>query len=522
MSEEIEQHISDRFEIIKKLGKGAYGIVWKAKDKKTNKTVALKKIYDAFQNATDAQRTYREVMYLQHLNGHENIVRLFSILRATNNKDLYLAFELMETDLHVVIRAKILKHIHKKFILYQLFKALKYLHSAGLVHRDLKPSNMLINSDCVMKLADFGLARSVLRTEADEPPIVSDYIATRWYRAPEIVLGSKGYDKAVDMWSAGCILAELLLEKVLFAGKSSLNQVELFVRLLGRPNESEIKAMKISNNNSLMNRCEGKKKKYISELFKNCEEEAVDLIRKLLVYDPQKRISVEEALQHPFFSQFHNPKEEIVCPKEIVIPINDNEKLSLKVYRDAIYKNISLHIKKQNDVLKAVNFTSRNKNKAELKARSKVNKKKELKTSTKTIKENYKKSSKSLGIKTKQSFKGVERENKYKRNPLFKKKTKSEDHKKKKKRLFSTSTKFGKKVQISKSNVYANQLKCKNLLVSGKVSKEKGFFKKKRENSQSQKQIKKTYGKQRDKYNFQHPFKSSTHFILDKKVVKRF
>lgn len=129
----------------------------------------------------------------------------------------------METDLHVVIRAGILKSIHKKFILYQLFKALYYLHSAELVHRDLKPSNMLINSNCVMKLADFGLARSVASNELGESPIVSDYIATRWYRAPEILLGSQSYCKSVDMWSAGCILGETLIGEVMFAGKSSLN-----------------------------------------------------------------------------------------------------------------------------------------------------------------------------------------------------------------------------------------------------------------------------------------------------------
>lgn len=162
-------------------------------------------------------------MYLQHLNGHENIIRLLSIVRAQNNKDLYLVFDIMETDLHIIIRARILKPIHKKFIIYQLFKALKYLHSADLIHRDLKPSNMFMNSDCIMKLGDFGLARSISENSTGEQPIVSDYIATRWYRAPEILLGSQRYDKSVDMWSAGCILAEILVETTVFPGKSSLN-----------------------------------------------------------------------------------------------------------------------------------------------------------------------------------------------------------------------------------------------------------------------------------------------------------
>lgn len=160
MSDKIEPHILRKFEIIQRLGKGAYGIVWKAIDKKYKRVVALKKVFDAFHNATDAQRTFREIMFLQELNGHENIIRLINIIKAENNKDIYLVFDYMETDLHAVIRAKILEKIHNKYIIYQLLKALKYMHSGDLIHRDLKPSNLLLNSECHMKVADFGLARS--------------------------------------------------------------------------------------------------------------------------------------------------------------------------------------------------------------------------------------------------------------------------------------------------------------------------------------------------------------------------
>merc|ERR1712070_1108143 len=120
---------------------------------------------------------------------HENIVQLQSVIKADNDRDLYLIFEFMETDLHAVIRANILEPVHKQYVMYQSFKALMYMHSAELVHRDMKPSNLLLNSECLMKVADFGLARSLLRggTEA-EPinPVLTDYVATRWYRAPEI------------------------------------------------------------------------------------------------------------------------------------------------------------------------------------------------------------------------------------------------------------------------------------------------------------------------------------------------
>ena len=129
----------------------------------------------------------------------------------------------METDLHAVIKANILEDIHKRYIIYQILKCLKYMHTAEMLHRDLKPSNILLNSDCIAKVADFGLARSISSKTEDSTPLLTDYVATRWYRAPEILLGSHKYCKAVDMWSIGCILAELLHGKPVFPGTSTLN-----------------------------------------------------------------------------------------------------------------------------------------------------------------------------------------------------------------------------------------------------------------------------------------------------------
>ena len=114
MSDEVDRHVQRKYEIVQKLGKGAYGIVWRATDKKSKEVVALKKIFDAFQNSTDAQRTYREIMFLQEMDGHEHIVRLTNVLKADNDRDIYLVFEYMETDLHAAIRANILQNIHKQ------------------------------------------------------------------------------------------------------------------------------------------------------------------------------------------------------------------------------------------------------------------------------------------------------------------------------------------------------------------------------------------------------------------------
>lgn len=161
MSEEIDRHVLRKYEVVQKLGKGAYGIVWRALDRKTKEVVALKKIFDAFQNSTDAQRTFREIMFLQEMAGHEHIVTLFNVMKADNDRDIYLIFEYMETDLHAAIRANILQDIHKQYITWQSLKALKFMHSAELLHRDMKPSNLLLNADCLMKVADFGLARSL-------------------------------------------------------------------------------------------------------------------------------------------------------------------------------------------------------------------------------------------------------------------------------------------------------------------------------------------------------------------------
>ena len=174
MSEEIDRHVQRRYDVIQKLGKGAYGIVWRALDKKSKEVVALKKIFDAFQNATDAQRTFREVMFLQEMRGHEHVVMLTNVLKADNDRDLYLVFEFMETDLHAAIRANILQDIHKQYIVWQTLKALKYMHSAELLHRDMKPSNLLLNSDCtpppVLRPIACGRVRRAAREHLQRAP----------------------------------------------------------------------------------------------------------------------------------------------------------------------------------------------------------------------------------------------------------------------------------------------------------------------------------------------------------------
>lgn len=344
--EDIEPHIYKKYEILERKGKGAYGIVWKAIERSKKKVVALKKVFDAFHNDTDAQRTFREIMLLQEFD-HENIIKLLNVIKAENNKDIYLVFEYMEIDLHHVNRSNILQDIHKVYIIYQIVKSLKYLHSAEIVHRDLKPANIMLDAECNVKVIDFGLARSIRSFDDDGAPVMTDYVATRWYRAPEIVLGSNQYTKAVDMWSVGCILGELIVGKAIFPGKSTINQVELIIKLLGKPSPEELQRVNAATDFGIIESMSAKKKYSFSQFFKGASKEALDFLRRTLIYDPAKRLSAEEALKHPFLSQFHNPEEETVCDKIIRLPISDTKKLNLREYREALYADI-LKKKKEN------------------------------------------------------------------------------------------------------------------------------------------------------------------------------
>ncbi|KAL6070901.1 Mitogen-activated protein kinase [Balamuthia mandrillaris] len=339
-NDEIDRHVLRKYEVGQKLGKGAYGIVWKATKKKTRQTVALKKIFDAFQNATDAQRTFREIMFLQELSDHENIIQLLDVMKAENDKDIYLIFEYMETDLHAVIRANILQDIHKQYIIYQLLKAIMYMHSGNVLHRDLKPSNILLNSDCLVKVADFGLARSVDLVSTEDSPVLTDYVATRWYRAPEILLGSTTYTKGVDLWSVGCIMAELFGAKPIFPGSSTMNQLDKIMEVTGRPSSEDIEGVKSPFAATILESLPPSTPKPLSSLYPKTSPEALDLLTKLLHFNPDKRITAEEALRHPFLAKFHKPEEEMLVGKTIVIPFDDNTKFSISDYRSTIYDDI--------------------------------------------------------------------------------------------------------------------------------------------------------------------------------------
>ena len=354
--DKVEDHIRRRFILQKKIGQGAYGVVFKSIDRKTKETVALKKLFGAFRDDTDSQRTFREVMLLQELNGHDNIIRLLNVIKAENDIDLYLIFDYMEADLFAVIRSNILQDIHKKFIIYQTLKALKFIHSADIIHRDLKPSNIFLNSDCHVKLGDFGLARTLNSGKQGLNGVITDYVATRWYRAPEMLLGSINYGKPIDMWSVGCILFELLVGRPLLPGKSTKEMIVFMFEVTGFPDRKEYDEVKeeceiqIEYDNLLSERI--RRRKTIKQLVSGyCNDPvAIDLLGKLLLFNPKKRLTAEEALEHPYVADFHNVEEEIVCDHKIRIPLDDNVKYGQEDYKRKLYDVVlqrKMEIRKQ-------------------------------------------------------------------------------------------------------------------------------------------------------------------------------
>lgn len=325
--------------------------------------VAIKKIPKTFNDLIDGKRVLREARILQYLRGHENVVRVHDLLfpRPSQTKetfkDLYIVSELLDTDLHLVLKSRQpLEEDHLRYIMYQLLKCLAYTHSSGAIHRDLKPGNMLLTGSCELKVCDFGLARggvpmrSVTSRPVDVPfdedlsstadaevggvMELTDYVITRYYRPPELLIMSN-YNHAVDMWSAGCIFAEIMLYRPLFPGRDYLSQLTMIAQntvLSGLPTRPE------DLDTFFTGGTEGRT--YLKDLMfrhqppsgaegdnplenvrlvlfgrdvgRRLSTNALDIVHKLLCFDPNQRLTALEALRHPFFASLYSPVDELV------------------------------------------------------------------------------------------------------------------------------------------------------------------------------------------------------------------
>ncbi|XP_071434792.1 mitogen-activated protein kinase 13 isoform X1 [Pithys albifrons albifrons] len=303
-------------------------------DKKTGEKVAIKKLCRPFQSEIFAKRAYRELMLLKHMQ-HENVIGLLDVFTSTASyqgfQDFYLVMPYMRTDLQ-----KIMGHEFSdekiQYLVYQMLKGLKYIHSAGIIHRDLKPSNLAVNEDCQLKILDFGLAR-----HADAE--MTGYVVTRWYRAPEVILNWMHYNQTVDIWSIGCIMAEMLTGKTLFKGKDYLDQLTQILKVTGHPGEDFLEKLEDKAAKSYIKSLPKIPKKDLSVLFPKANPQAVDLLEKMLQLDVEKRFTATEALAHPYFDQFRDVEEETEAQQSYDDSL-EHEKLSIDEWKKYIYKEI--------------------------------------------------------------------------------------------------------------------------------------------------------------------------------------
>lgn len=312
----------NNFKKLNKINEGTYGIVYKAKDEKTLEIVALKKIKmkeDRFEEEYGFPLTsLREINILLSCN-HPSIVNVKEVVvGGKNDNDVYMVMEHLEHDLRGIMDRKKepFSTSEVKCLMMQLLEGLKYLHTNWIIHRDLKPSNLLMNNSGELKICDFGMARQY------GSPIkpYTQMVVTQWYRPPELLLGAKEYSTAVDMWSVGCIMAELLSQKPLFPGKSELDQLQKIFAVLGTPSEAiwpgfssfpNAKAKFPTQPNNLL------RKKFPAISFVGGQilsERGFDLLNSLLTLDPEKRLTVEEALNHGWFHEVPLPKSKDFMP----------------------------------------------------------------------------------------------------------------------------------------------------------------------------------------------------------------
>lgn len=328
MGKKIVFNISSDFELKSLLGEGAYGVVCSAVHKPTGEVVAIKKI-EPFARPLFALRTLREIKILKQFS-HENIISIFDIQRPeafAQFNEVYIIQERMQTDLHRVIATQPLSDDHVQYFTYQVARALKMLHSRNVVHRDLKPSNLLVNANCDLKVCDFGLARIIDEPDKSGEDSISrgddasasasasamtEYVATRWYRAPEVMLTAARYSKAMDVWSLGCILAEMFLKRPLLPGRDYRQQLALILSVLGPPSPADLGTVESARARQYLLALPPPPRQDWAALFRGCNPRGVDLLGRMLVFDPSKRISAAEVLCHPYLATYHDAADEPV------------------------------------------------------------------------------------------------------------------------------------------------------------------------------------------------------------------
>lgn len=333
-----------RFTLLEPVGQGAYGVVCSANDHSSgeDEKVAIKKIESAFEHLTFAKRTLRELKILRHLH-HENLIdiRLVYLPGAKESfEDVYIVSELMETDLASVLKSpQPLSDDHCQFFFYQILRGLKYIHSADVVHRDLKPRNLLVNSNCDLKICDYGLARVKYPDEVFATCPMTEYVCTRWYRAPEVLCSWTDFGKPIDIWSVGCIFAEMLRRKPMFPGRNTQHQLQLIIGCLGNPGKDVLQRIPNDKCKKFIESLPASSARQLSADVPNACAAALDILAQLLHFNPEHRPIAEKCLEHKYIELLHCPEDEpLTEPLNVTDFEFERRKIDIEALREEIYQ----------------------------------------------------------------------------------------------------------------------------------------------------------------------------------------
>ncbi|AOA63642.1 Middle sporulation-specific mitogen-activated protein kinase [Komagataella phaffii CBS 7435] len=317
-------YLNSRYQVQQVLGKGSYGVVCSVLDLKSENPVplAVKKVSNIFTREVLLRRAIRELKLMKFFRGHRNIINLVNldIVYIKPYDGLYCFQELVDYDLARVIHSNVqFSEFHIQSFLYQILCGVKYIHSADVIHRDLKPGNILVTVLGNLKICDFGLARGINHqfmqgSSRPRDNAITNYVATRWYRAPELIFSRKEYGKAVDMWAVGCIFGELYGRKPLFIGDSQMSQIAEIVKVLGSPSKEVIMAY---GSHLAWDYFQPPKPQYRplkwAHVYPYASGSALDLLSSLVCWEAKRRLDVEAALSHEFLSAVRNKSQEPKC-----------------------------------------------------------------------------------------------------------------------------------------------------------------------------------------------------------------
>ena len=321
------------------IGEGGYGMVVSANVVGTSTKVAIKKL-SPFERQKLCQRTLREIKILASFK-HENIIDILDIIQVNtldSLRDIYIVMDFMDMDLHRLLRSQSLSNDHVCYFLYQILRGVKYIHSANVLHRDLKPQNLLVNMNCDLKIIDFGLARVADPTH-DHTGFLTEYVATRWYRAPEIMCNVGGYTKSIDIWSVGCILGEMLSRRPIFPGRHYQEHLSMILSVLGSPSNDDLASITNQQARNYLQSLQHRPRQPWTELYPNADPKALDLLDELLTFNPHNRINAEDALARPYFDKYYDPSDEPVMPEPFTFEMELDD-LPTERLRELIYEEM--------------------------------------------------------------------------------------------------------------------------------------------------------------------------------------